>query len=102
MMKDQIHHIAIPTTNVSESVAWYTHHTNCTVEYQDDTWALLGYENIRLALVMPGQHPPHVAIVRENAESFGPLVTHRDGTRSIYVQDNAGNQLEILAADSVG
>jgi len=72
------------------------------VEYQDDTWALLGYENIRLALVMPGQHPPHVAIVRENAESFGPLVTHRDGTRSIYVQDNAGNQLEILAADSVG
>ena len=100
-MKDHIHHLAIPTTNVAESVTWYTTHTQCTVEYQDETWALLGYENIQLALVIPGQHPPHLAIVRDNAEQFGPLVTHRDGTRSIYVKDNAGNQLEIMAAVSV-
>lgn len=100
-MKDQIHHIAIPTHNILESVAWYTSHTHCTVEYQDETWALLGFDNIKIALVMPGQHPPHLAIVRDNAEAFGPLTTHRDGTRSIYVQDNAGNQLEIMAADSL-
>jgi catechol 2,3-dioxygenase-like lactoylglutathione lyase family enzyme len=100
-MKDQIHHVAIPTNNVAESVAWYTSHTNCTVQYQDETWALLDYQNIQLALVLPGQHPPHLAIIRDNAGDFGPLVTHRDGTRSIYVQDNAGNQLEIMEAESI-
>jgi len=100
-MNDLIHHIAIPTNNVAESVAWYTSNTRCTVAYQDETWALLDYENIKLALVIPGQHPPHLAIVREDAERFGPLVTHRDGTRSIYVQDNAGNQIEVMAASSI-
>jgi catechol 2,3-dioxygenase-like lactoylglutathione lyase family enzyme len=100
-MKDHIHHVAIPTSNVAESVSWYTTHTSCSVKYQDETWALLDYQNIQLALVLPGQHPPHLAIIRDNAGDFGPLVTHRDGTRSIYVQDNAGTQRAIMAADSM-
>jgi catechol 2,3-dioxygenase-like lactoylglutathione lyase family enzyme len=33
------------------------------------------------------------------AEGFGALTTHRDGTRSTYVKDPAGNSVEILAAD---
>ena len=98
---DILHHIAIPTQDVAASIAWYQANTDCTVEYQDDTWALLGFANIKLALVMPGQHPPHLAIVRNDAERFGPLVRHRDGTRSVYVQDSAGNVVELLEAASL-
>ena len=98
---DTIHHLAIPAEDIAASVRWYREHTDCSVEYQDDTWALLAFANIKLALVMPGQHPPHVAIVREDAERFGPLVQHRDGTRSVYVSDAAGNQVEVLEAASL-
>jgi len=98
---DTIHHLAIPTENVAESVRWYRTHTDCQVEYQDESWALLAYDNIKLALVLPGQHPPHLAIVRDDASRFGPLVTHRDGTRSLYIQDCAGNHVEVLEAASL-
>ncbi len=98
---DTLHHIAIPTNDVAASVAWYQTNMDCSVEYQDDTWALLGFDNIKLALVVPGQHPPHLAIVRDDAERFGPLVRHRDGTRSVYVKDSAGNFVEVLEAASL-
>lgn len=98
---DVIHHLAIPTQDVAASVRWYRDHTDCTVDYQDETWALLGFANIKLALVMPGQHPPHVAIVREDAERFGALTRHRDGTRSVYIEDSAGNQIEVMEAASL-
>jgi catechol 2,3-dioxygenase-like lactoylglutathione lyase family enzyme len=98
---DIIHHLAIPTGDVAASVRWYRDNTDCTIEYQDATWALLAYANIKLALVMPGQHPPHLAIVRTDASRFGPLVQHRDGTRSVYVQDVAGNHVEVLEAASL-
>jgi len=98
---DVIHHLAIPTADVAESVRWYREHTDCTIDYQDATWALLGFANIKLALVVHGQHPPHFAIVRSDAERFGPLTRHRDGTRSIYVPDSAGNQIEVMEAASL-
>jgi hypothetical protein len=71
------------------------------VNYQDDTWALLRFANIQLALVIPEQHPPHVAVLRPDAQRFGELVTHRDGTRSCYIEDPAGNAVEIMDASSV-
>lgn len=94
---DALDHIAISVSNVAEAVAWYREHFNCTVRYQDDTWAFLQFANIRLALVIPEQHPPHLAFVTPEAERFGTLKPHRDGTRSVYVQDPAGNAVEIMA-----
>ena len=67
------------------------------VLYQDPTWALLEFANVRLALILPRQHPPHIALRRADAESFGPLARHRDGTRSVYVKDSEGNSVEIMA-----
>jgi catechol 2,3-dioxygenase-like lactoylglutathione lyase family enzyme len=96
-----IDHVAIPVTDIQSAVDWYTRTFHCDVEYQDDTWALLGFENIRLALVIPGQHPAHLGFVIPDAEKFGALKTHRDGTRSCYLTDPAGNQVEVLAADSM-
>lgn len=97
--RDRIHHIAIAVRDVAEAVAWYTKTFRCSVSYQDPTWALLEFENTKLALVIPEQHPPHVAFTNADAASFGPLKTRRDGTRSTYVKDAAGNAVEIMAAD---
>ena len=96
-----IDHVAIPVKDIAASVAWYREQFACEVKYQDDTWALLAFANIRLALVIPAQHPAHLGFVTEKAEKFGALKTHRDGTRSVYVNDPAGNAIEMLAADSM-
>ncbi|MDQ6662864.1 MAG: VOC family protein [Acidobacteriota bacterium] len=96
-----IDHIAIPVTDIQSAVDWYTSTFRCDVKYQDETWALLSFANIRLALVIPSQHPAHIGFVSPDAERFGELKTHRDGTRSVYVQDPAGNPVEVLASDSM-
>jgi catechol 2,3-dioxygenase-like lactoylglutathione lyase family enzyme len=96
---DRIEHVAISVRDIASAVAWYTATFRCTVSYQDATWALLTFENIQLALVIPEQHPPHIAFTSPSAETFGKLTTHRDGTRSTYVKDPAGNSVEIVAAD---
>ncbi len=96
---DSIHHVAVAVPDVKKAVAWYTQTFQCKVAYQDDTWAFLEFANLKLALVIPGQHPPHIAFVSPEAEKFGTLKPHRDGTRSCYVTDPAGNAVEILAQD---
>ncbi|MGI8988951.1 MAG: VOC family protein [Bryobacteraceae bacterium] len=96
-----IDHVAIPVTNIAAAVDWYTSTFQCHVKYQDETWALLSFANIRLALVIPSQHPAHIGFVSPHAERFGELKTHRDGTRSVYIQDPAGNPVEVLASDSM-
>jgi catechol 2,3-dioxygenase-like lactoylglutathione lyase family enzyme len=98
---DAIDHVAVPVTNVREAVDWYTRTFQCDVRYQDETWALLAFANVRLALVIPEQHPPHIGLVSDEAERYGVLKGHRDGTRSCYVSDPAGNSVEILASDSM-
>jgi catechol 2,3-dioxygenase-like lactoylglutathione lyase family enzyme len=96
-----IDHIAIPVKEIAPAVEWYREHFQCEVKYQDATWALLGFANIRLALVIPEQHPAHIGFVTDEAEKFGELKTHRDKTRSCYVSDPSGNSIEMLAADSM-
>ncbi len=98
---DTIHHVAVPVTNVGEAVDWYRSRFRCEIAYQDETWALLKFANASLALVIPEQHPPHLGFSHPDAESFGPLKAHRDGTRSCYVHDPAGNAVEMLDAASL-
>ncbi len=101
MKMNAIDHIAIPVQDIKTSVDWYTDKFDCSVKYQDETWALLKFANISLALVIPSQHPAHIGLVSPDAESFGTLKTHRDGTRSVYIQDPSGNSVEVLASDSM-
>lgn len=93
---DTLHHIAISTSNLKESLRWYREHFRCEVTYEDDTWAMLQFENVSLALVVPEQHPPHLGFMVPEAARFGPLKTHRDGTRSTYIADPAGNVVEMV------
>ncbi len=93
---DSIDHIAIQVTNIAESIDWYRKQFKCEIEYQDESWAYIKFANIHLALVIAQQHPCHLAFVIENAAKHGALKTHRDGTKSIYVHDPAGNTIEFV------
>ena len=97
---DKIHHIAVQVDDVKSAVDWYSSQFNVEVTYQDETWAMLQFDNISLAIVVPGQHPPHFAVENEQAEKFGELTTHRDGTASIYINDPFGNAVEIIKTGS--
>lgn len=93
---DTLDHVALSVPNIAAAVDWFVGQFDCQVDYQDDTWALLKFANISLALVMAAQHPPHVAVLRKDAERFGPLKPHRDGTSSAYLAGPGGNVIEVL------
>jgi len=95
---DAVDHVALSVTDIREALDWYSRHFQCEVLYQDDTWALVQFSNIKLALVIPSQHPPHLGFVTPKAADFGSLKLHRDGKSAVYITDPAGNFLELLAA----
>lgn len=95
---DRLHHVALAVTDIRAALAWYRAQFEVETVYEDETWALLRFANIDLALVLPGQHPSHIAIERPDAARHGPLKTHRDGTASVYVDDPFGNVIEIMQA----
>jgi len=99
MSKPVLHHVAIEVRDLAGAVTWYRDNFDVNVLYQDETWALLGFDNTALALVTPGEHPPHIAVEHPFADNFGKLVRHRDGTQSIYVHDPAGNAVEIVKTE---
>ena len=96
---DALHHVTISVRDIAEAVTWYSENLHCTVAFQDATWAMLNFANISLALVIPEQHPPHIAFTHPQAEKFGPLKTHPDGTRSTNISDPSGNPVEIMARE---
>ena len=98
---DSLHHVAISVNNVADAVQWYQKTFRCQLEYQDDTWAMLKFANASLALVVPDQHPPHIGFATPEAEKYGELKTHRDGTRSVYISDSSANAVELLDPDSL-
>lgn len=93
---DVIDHIAIVVDDIAQSIEWYRDTFDCTLEWQDDSWALIAFANCKLALVLPGQHPPHFAVLCDEPDRFGKPKTHRDGTRSVYCRDADDNFVELL------
>jgi len=99
-------HIAISVDNVAEAVRFYQQQFPATgILYQDDTWALLKIGDLKMALVIPDQHPPHLAFkvgsreeLEEAARQAGeqPIKVHRDRSESFYQQDPFGNRLEVV------
>ena len=93
---DKIHHVAIQVNDIKVAVDWYQDKFDTKILYQDDTWALIQFDNLSLALVLPDEHPSHFAIENAQAEKFGELTPHRDGTASVYINDPFGNSIEII------
>tara|TARA_B100001769_G_C21849125_1_gene460392 strand:- start:316 stop:624 length:309 start_codon:yes stop_codon:yes gene_type:complete len=96
----QIDHVALESNDIKKSVKWYMDNFNCKIKYQDETWALLYFKNIGLALVTPNHHPPHIAIVDKKIEKNPSSKSHRDGIKYIYVTDPDKNVIEKLSSKS--
>ncbi len=99
----ELDHVAIPSHNIAEGVAFYVEHFGAQVLYQDQTWAFLQMGQGKLALVTPTQHPPHIALRVDEAtltaaanRAGKPVDSHRDGTQGIYVSDPDGNAVELI------
>lgn len=93
---DRLHHLAIEVDDVAAAADWYAARFRCRVAYRDATWALLEFENLAVALVTRGDHPPHFGVCREDAAAFGEVRTHRDGVRYVYITDPSGNTVEVV------
>ena len=93
-----IDHIALQVEDVRESVDWYVDQYGCSITYCDNTWALLQFENIKLALVVEDQHPYHIAFEVDTMYDDWPMKgkLHRDGSISKYVEDPSGNKIELI------
>ena len=98
---DTVHHVAISVDDIGSAVEWYQSTFRCEIAYQDATWAFLKFANLHLALVLPGQHPPHIAFVSDRATTHPALKPHRDGTRSVYISDSASNAVELMDPTSL-
>ena len=59
-----IDHIAIVVDNIKESVAYYVVEHKARILYMDETWGLLQFKNVNLALTLEGEHPPHIGFVK--------------------------------------
>ncbi|MBK2123751.1 VOC family protein [Fangia hongkongensis] len=97
---DKLDHVAIQVNNLEETLKWYLDNFNAKVVYQDSSWAMLEFDNIKLAFVLASQHPAHIAFEKSQATHYGRLKKHRDGTLSTYVKDPSGNIVEILQEEN--
>jgi catechol 2,3-dioxygenase-like lactoylglutathione lyase family enzyme len=93
----KIDHIALQVNDIRRACVWYTSHFDANVLYLDETWALLGFDNIKIALILPDQHQNHVAI-EVNPEEYPELEfkQHRDGSNYHYLTDPWGNCVELI------
>ncbi len=94
---ESLDHVAIAASDIKETSNWYVENLNASVEYIDDTWALLDVMGNKLALTTPTQHPPHVAFRVSNIQELGDdYREHRDGSCYIYKSDPSGNVIELI------
>ena len=95
-----LHNVANAVTDIAESLDWFRGQFEVEMLYADDNWALVPFDNTARACVQPDPHPPHVAIERGNAESYGTFAPRRDGTASVYIRNPWGNASEIMKRGS--
>lgn len=101
----QFDHVAQQVSDIAAAVAWQVEAVpGSRVLHQDPTWALVESAGVRLAFVLPDQHPAHVAfrvsapeLERLAAARGARIATHRDATRSFYLQGPGTLQTEIIS-----
>ena len=94
---DMVDHIVvIQVKDIHKAVDWYMKNFKCDKIYEDDTWAFLKFKNIKLALVVNNQHPPHFAILNDKINLNNDTVKHRDGSISKYIKDLDDNYVEFI------
>ncbi len=100
----QFDHLAMQVDDISEAVDWYLRVIpDTTVLHKDESWAFIDANGTRLAFVKKDQHPGHLAwrVSEEKLEAMAqeyskPIKTHRDNTRSFYLEAPGGYWIEII------
>jgi len=94
--------ISVKDKDIKGTAAWYKDNMSAEILYLDETWALLKVFDLKLALVIPSQHPPHIAF-NINEDQYLDFIKdnkifkkHRDGSESFYKKDISGNILEFV------
>ncbi len=98
-------HVGFQVPDVAAAVEWYRGAIpGCRVLYQDATWAFVEAAGTKLAFIQQGHHPDHLGwrvseadLERLAAEHGQTVRTHRDGTRSIYLEAPGGRYIEFIA-----
>jgi len=98
-------HVAQQVPDIGEAVAWQLQAVpGSLVLHQDESWALVESAGVKLAFVLPHQHPPHIAyrvdddeLERLAARHGATIAVHRDATRSIYLEGPGNLQTEIIS-----
>ena len=98
---DSIHHIAITVADIEQSLRWYQSSFRCQVLFQDTTKVVLQFANVKVTLVLPSQQQPHVAYIRDDAETLGELRSGPEGALSTFIADPTGNPVEIVSRQSI-
>ena len=93
---DSIHHVAVVCKDIKETADWYAGKFLCHIDYIDETWCLISFKNVKLALIKEGAHPPHIGIEIPEWLVGKELKRHQDGTESAYSQDPSGNTVELM------
>jgi hypothetical protein len=101
----QFDHVAQQVPDIAEAVEWQLRTVpGSTVLHRDPTWALVESGGVRLAFVLADQHPPHLAfrvsdeeLERLAAANGATIATHRDATRSIYLEGPGSLATEIIS-----
>jgi hypothetical protein len=98
-------HIALVSTNIPKDIDSYRSlFSEIGILYQDESWALIKAGGVKIALVTPGQHPPHLAFLVKTRESLEEMAkehnstvkVHRDRSESFYTTDSSGNAIEVV------
>jgi catechol 2,3-dioxygenase-like lactoylglutathione lyase family enzyme len=98
-------HVAQVVPDIAAAIAWYQNLLpGVTVLHQDATWGFIEVGGVKLAFVVKDQHPNHLAwrVSSEELERLAlyydqEIKSHRDGTRSFYLEAPSGQAIEIIA-----
>ncbi len=98
-------HVAQQVPDIGEAVAWQLQAVpGSRVLHQDPTWALVESAGVKLAFVLPDQHPAHIAyrvdddeLERLAARHGATIAVHRDATRSFYLEGPGSLQTEVIS-----
>ncbi len=107
-MPYQFDHIAQQVPDIAEAIRWYQENLpGVQVLYQDESWAFVEAHGAKIAFVKRDQHPNHIAWRVSNeeldrlAQELGKEIkTHRDNTRSFYLEAPGGTWLEIICMEN--
>ena len=93
----KIDHIAIRVDDIERGIEWHNTHFDANCLYFDESWAILEFDNTKLALTLANTHPPHVAIAVDRQKWPNlEFKQHRDGSNYHYLQDPWGNCVELI------